>query len=670
MKRHQRLESSVCHSGGAAAGFGHARAPRRIAAVALAMLLATSSLLTVPQNLPFSAERVAAQANCAATGDTSEVPANWGAAAPTVCAWDGAAVAKTMNWGAEQEAISSTIGLTPTSAPVVAFDQSVGQAAGEIGAPSVQLVRVCSSPPCTTTSANQNVSILGVCSSPPCNTDALSIPGICSSPPCGSTTPVVPTGICSRPPCQTPTASASVTPASQVPRPKLDPKWATVEQWVPDILTAQQQVFTELGVLVPTNVVMAEMMIETQGVMPDGPNSAGAEGLLQITPYSFGADRYDFDRMNKDPAYSIYCGIYDLALRYNDSKSYNKDSPGQPLPWANVIVGFFSGHYFPNGADDGYNSDFQYQNAFIAYFNELEAAGGAWTGGSAGDLTRHAVIPGNWLAGVGQTIQGLNLMWTADLKNAGETPPLTQEFGPTDFSINVHPDWYTYSLAYGFAQPGHTGLDVGIPAGTPLFAPTDGVIYCAGTGNPGFPAEEGCAAFASAAGGPTSGRLQIQLSNKDMLIYGHVNQSVVPPGARVVRGQLVGYSGGINGDHVHVEYRVPDPTTDAQWRIIDPRLTPLNGLPIPVVAITVTTTPKSTTTPNVLPTATTDGIVVPTDVPTDVPTTAATEAPTEAPTLAPPTEVPPTTPPDVPTEPPPQAPTVVGGAGPPAGTTG
>jgi murein DD-endopeptidase MepM/ murein hydrolase activator NlpD len=55
-----------------------------------------------------------------------------------------------------------------------------------------------------------------------------------------------------------------------------------------------------------------------------------------------------------------------------------------------------------------------------------------------------------------------------------------------------------------------------------------------------------------------------------MLIYGHVAESVVVPGQHVIRGQLLGYSGGQNGTLVHLEYRVPDPSTPSGWRIVDP----------------------------------------------------------------------------------------------------
>jgi murein DD-endopeptidase MepM/ murein hydrolase activator NlpD len=76
--------------------------------------------------------------------------------------------------------------------------------------------------------------------------------------------------------------------------------------------------------------------------------------------------------------------------------------------------------------------------------------------------------------------------------------------------------------------------------------------------------------------------LQLKLPNGDMLIYGNVRQTVVAPGSNVVGGQLIGYSGSMNGAHLHLEYRVRDASLPAGWRIIDPRSTSLNGLPVSI----------------------------------------------------------------------------------------
>src|SRR5262245_4455373 len=164
---------------------------------------------------------------------------------------------------------------------------------------------------------------------------------------------------------------------------------------------------------------------------------------MQVTAGAIGS--YDLTRARNEPGYGIYAGIKELALRYLDSKK---------LPWENVIVGYFSGHYVPNGAKDQFSSDFQYQEKFKTLFAELEAVAP-----SSSDRPCTAT-----------SAAGLSSIWGNELFG-GAQPPTSQGFGPTDFSRYVHPEWYTYALDYGFTEPGHTGLDIAIPAGTPLYAP-------------------------------------------------------------------------------------------------------------------------------------------------------------------------------------------------------
>jgi murein DD-endopeptidase MepM/ murein hydrolase activator NlpD len=272
--------------------------------------------------------------------------------------------------------------------------------------------------------------------------------------------------------------------------------------------------------------------------MPAGANYAGAHGLMQVTPDSMGANRYNFARMDTDPAYSIYAGVCDLALRYADSDG---------LPWANVAVGYFSGHYYPNGASDAYNSDVAYMQQFEHHMSVLEAAAQA-----AVQDAPEALFP------------GIGAIW-------GNIPSsISQEYGPTYFSVYVQPGWYAYALEYGFTEPGHTGLDVAIPQNTQLYAPMDGTVICAGTGNGTRSGEDSCTHFESENGGWTSGRLQLKLTNGDMLILGHVNSSSVVPGQEVRAGEPIGLSGSMNGPHVHVEYRVRDCCTLSGWRLVNP----------------------------------------------------------------------------------------------------
>lgn len=315
-------------------------------------------------------------------------------------------------------------------------------------------------------------------------------------------------------------------------------EWAGVDKWNPQILTAVQTVQKELGVYVPPNVVKSIMKIESNGEML-APNYAGAVGLMQLTGSTMG--QYDMARAATDPAYNIYAGVKELALRYKDAQAQNP-----AWGWSNAAVGFFSGHYEPTGAADNYNSDYAYQKAFNDNWSFLSSAGGQ--GGSAAPGTKE-----------------FNAIW------GGFDAPITQEYGWTEFAKNSD---YA-KKAYGYTseytrdrQPmGHAGLDVGISYGTALYSPTAGTVttsggtgyYCDADGN-------GC--------GPGVGQLNITYANGDVLVLGHMSQVPLKVGDPVQPGQFVGYSGSENGAHVHVEYRkyVGEGVTNSGYEQIDPRL--------------------------------------------------------------------------------------------------
>jgi murein DD-endopeptidase MepM/ murein hydrolase activator NlpD len=141
----------------------------------------------------------------------------------------------------------------------------------------------------------------------------------------------------------------------------------------------------------------------------------------------------------------------------------------------------------------------------------------------------------------------------------GEDWPISQEFGHTDFSV-AHPSWYAYGLDYGLDGYEHPGIDVGMPAGTPLYSPVDGTVEIAG-GVPYYTFYGN--------GQPGVGELLIQTADGDQVILGHMGRIVVEAGHKVKSGQFVGLSGGDNGDHVHLETREVQPL--GGYKIVDPR---------------------------------------------------------------------------------------------------
>lgn len=146
----------------------------------------------------------------------------------------------------------------------------------------------------------------------------------------------------------------------------------------------------------------------------------------------------------------------------------------------------------------------------------------------------------------------------------GGTAPVTQEFGHTPFSTGKGADIYDFGKVYGLDGDEHTGLDIGLADGTPLFAPLSGTVTIAG-GSGVYKDETGRHPES------TSGEIMIELEDGAQLILGHTSLVTVKKGQRVSPGDSVGLSGTANGAHVHVEVRILDPSLPSGRRIIDPR---------------------------------------------------------------------------------------------------
>jgi len=144
--------------------------------------------------------------------------------------------------------------------------------------------------------------------------------------------------------------------------------------------------------------------------------------------------------------------------------------------------------------------------------------------------------------------------------------PISQEFGHTEFSI-AHSSWYAYGAGFGLDGFEHTGLDIGMPAGTPLYSPVDGTVMVSG-GVPFYTFYGN--------GQPGVGELMIQTDDGQQVILGHMGLITVGQGERVRSGQFVGLSGGENGDHLHLEVR--ELQIFGYYKIVDPRVSFLVGV--------------------------------------------------------------------------------------------
>jgi murein DD-endopeptidase MepM/ murein hydrolase activator NlpD len=122
---------------------------------------------------------------------------------------------------------------------------------------------------------------------------------------------------------------------------------------------------------------------------------------------------------------------------------------------------------------------------------------------------------------------------------------ISQGFGPTAF---------LFEAAYAGYAHFHTGLDLAVPLGTPVFAAADGIVLQA-------------QAMTDAKGDLVGYGNYVLIQHPDGLqtLYGHLLSFVVKPGDTVTRGQLIGLvgsTGNSTGPHTHFEVRIDNVPVD------------------------------------------------------------------------------------------------------------
>jgi murein DD-endopeptidase MepM/ murein hydrolase activator NlpD len=120
--------------------------------------------------------------------------------------------------------------------------------------------------------------------------------------------------------------------------------------------------------------------------------------------------------------------------------------------------------------------------------------------------------------------------------------PVTQTFGPTDFSLEP-------PLSYNgtFYPHFHTGLDLGAPLDTPIHAAADGVVLLA-------------AASVDETGKLVGYGNYVVIAHPDgfVTLYGHLDSTAVKAGQVIHQGEIIGQEGSTGwstGPHVHFEIR-------------------------------------------------------------------------------------------------------------------
>ena len=139
---------------------------------------------------------------------------------------------------------------------------------------------------------------------------------------------------------------------------------------------------------------------------------------------------------------------------------------------------------------------------------------------------------------------------------------ITQGFGPTP---------YVFEASYAGFPHFHTGIDLAVPLGTPVFAAADGVVVLA------RPMAD--------SGGVLVGYGNYVIIQHDAglkTLYGHLLTIGVMEGDVVHRGQLVGLvgsTGNSTGPHTHFEVRIENSPVDPMQML--PDLAPQPAAPIP-----------------------------------------------------------------------------------------
>jgi murein DD-endopeptidase MepM/ murein hydrolase activator NlpD len=232
---------------------------------------------------------------------------------------------------------------------------------------------------------------------------------------------------------------------------------------------------------------------------------------------------------------------------------------GQYGGYENAALVYFGGPaaLTPGGFTDEYKMhSSEYGQKAIDGWKQLDSLGGAYGGG-----------PG---AGYGGSSSGGG--WSSSLWG-NAAAGVSYEFN----APSVNGDMYNYGSAHGTNGWSHPGVDVSLPWGTTLYTPKSGTVSCVGSAsaNVGGTGGGSCGYFCAshgnscdAAAGP--GNVTVKFDDGTFLVYGHSSAALVQPGQRVSAGQAVARSGGLQGDHVHLEYRVPGGCASG-YCVADPR---------------------------------------------------------------------------------------------------
>src|SRR3989344_4356665 len=132
--------------------------------------------------------------------------------------------------------------------------------------------------------------------------------------------------------------------------------------------------------------------------------------------------------------------------------------------------------------------------------------------------------------------------------------PIQNLFG---YFINPVP---TGHKTQGLHGPGHRGIDIGAPTGTPIYASAAGRVLAAKTG---------CKVDQRRCGGGYGNLVIVEHPNGTKTLSAHMSRLATRIGAQVAQGEIIGYVGNTGkstGPHIHFEvFYAKNPGADWSW---------------------------------------------------------------------------------------------------------
>lgn len=112
----------------------------------------------------------------------------------------------------------------------------------------------------------------------------------------------------------------------------------------------------------------------------------------------------------------------------------------------------------------------------------------------------------------------------------------------------------------GLHGPGHRGIDIGAPTGTPIYASASGSVLVVKTG---------CKVGQKRCGGGYGNMAIVEHPNGTRTLYAHMSKLATKSGEQVNRGEIIGYVGNTGkstGPHIHFEvFSAKNPGSDWSW---------------------------------------------------------------------------------------------------------